>query len=150
MNCYTTIIGTYISVMIHLQRKKCTTALFILLLCAFPGCTTSMIVENWQTLPRNSAIEIHTSDGKVYRLDNWRINDDSSIVGIGKADSSKWTTFSIPKNSVVAVYVNNPRSAETLETAATVIGSVAGIAAVFWIVNILGHTPGIPVGFGPF
>ena len=73
---------------------------------------------------------------------NCRIDNDSSIVSIGKTDSSKWMTFSIPKNSVIAVYKDNPRSAETLETTAIVVSS-----AVLWIANILAHTPGISVGF---
>ena len=117
--------------------------LFIPLFLVLPGCTTSMVVDDWEGLPRNTPIEIHTVDGKECSLDNWRITTDSNIVGIGKTDSSTWRTFVIPRNSVVSVSANKQGSAETLEKTVIVVGSVAGIAAVLWVIDILEHIPSV-------
>ena len=117
--------------------------LLIPLFVVLPGCTTSMVVDDWQGLPHNTPIEIHTVDGKECCLDNWRITTDSNIVGIGRTDSSTWRTFVIPRSSIVSVSASNQGSTETLEKTVIVAGSVAGIAAVLWVVDILEHIPSV-------
>ena len=115
------------------------------LLCslAAAGCASSIAVDNWQSLPHNTPIEVHLTDGSTRRCEIWRMTEDSSIVGLVKTDSGQWRNVSVPQRAIRKVALTGTESHEWVADVTVVTGCVAGAAAVAAVIVVLAHIPAI-------
>ena len=110
---------------------------------AAEGCASSMMVDGWQTLPGNTPIEIHLTDGSTRSCEIWRITEDSTIVGLAKTDSGEWRNISLPQKSIKGVVVRDAESQTWVGNATVVAGCAVGIAAVVGVIVVLTHIPSL-------
>ena len=103
------------------------------------GCGRLILVNDWEKVPANSMIEVHTHGGYVYEFDNWKVNKDGSILGMRNSGYNRWTSVIIQSDSIAAVYMQDTRAARAMETSVTVAGSVAIAATVVGIVYVIVH-----------
>jgi hypothetical protein len=92
------------------------------------GCSTSTIVTNWNSLPKERPIKVTTKTGAQYTLEKWRINADSSVMSLTQSHARN-----IPSDSIASIATIDNTGSKVLKTSIIVVGCISGAFIILWI-----------------
>jgi hypothetical protein len=116
--------------------------IIILFIYFISGCSTSIIVEDWNKVPRESILEVHSKDGNIYELEEWEHHKDGSLSGKTMIDAKNKTGITIQAKSIDVVYIQDPR----INQIVTITGAIIIAVAVFGIYFVIKSFPNITFG----
>ena len=113
------------------------------------GCASSVPVQDWQTLPADQEIRVHTKGGSVHSFSSWRSDGQGGIIGMFKEYRRippnrlfvKTHVQRIPADSIAVVYALDTRGITAAKIATITIGSAAGLAILWLLVDFLHRAP---------
>jgi hypothetical protein len=104
------------------------------------GCSTVNTISNWKEIQNDHPILVTTRSGKEYRLDKWRIYNDSIIVSL-QTDMPKVFL----KDSIATLATINNNTTKVLKTTFTVVGITAGVILIIYLVRAAMGISSLPI-----
>jgi hypothetical protein len=96
------------------------------------GCSTTTVVTNWKELPKNKPIMITTKSGEQFRFDNWRLDNDSTLIGWMKSPPKK-----VPVDSILTIATIDESTQKVAQTSLIVIGTIGGVVLLIYIIKVV-------------
>jgi hypothetical protein len=75
---------------------------------------------------------ITTKSGEQFRFDNWRLDNDSTLIGWMKSPPKK-----VPVDSILTIATIDESTQKVAQTSLIVIGTIGGVVLLIYIIKVV-------------